>query len=470
MRFFRTSMRQSGWLVFFILTLAALATQPNVLPGYASDQTLFFKSNQGGGFEPVGIDFAHRLGEPGLLNEARMLITRPLDGNPRELQQRDADATSFSLRATLDPRPNNQTAFVDSVAVVPRGLGVTQTPGGWEPNTALVTQGLSVFKVSGAGAGPVQATLVATIPVASSQCPSPNSAIVFDRWALQFGGDAIVTFGNGSTCFEAWRVPSGGAASLLRRITGVAITGRPDITSPNFTGVGPACGGCLAVPSDDGQVHIINGSGNTVQTIGSAGALSRRIALTVPPRVHNFGTSAACLFGTVPSDNQIMQFPCSEVAPFLIGFNNTASGDLLVFAATGAVRRVRATDGDVASAHTGAGAYEDLAFTPLSRGIIEVVQPSLKNPNPGEQGKVKFYILTGPGFTDPLSVLDLTSLRIGSTGTEAPVTCKAVGVDKNGDEHPDPQCEANSVLANCDAPLICILTGFTLNQGAFEAD
>lgn len=469
MRFFRTFRRQPGWLVVFVLTLAALATPPNVLPGYANNQTLFFRR---GGFEPVGIDFAHRLGEPGLLDEARLLIARPLDGNPRELQQRDADASAFTLRATLPPRPNNQTPFVDSVAVVPGGLGITQTPGGWAPNTALVTQGLSVSKVSGAGAGPVVPVLLATIPAGSnpatqSQCPSPNSAIVFDRWALQFGGDAIVTFGNGSTCFEAWRVTSSGAASLLRRITGVVITGRPDITSPNFTG----CGGCLAVASDNGQVHIINGSGNTVQTIGSPDvALSRRIALTVPPRVHNFGNTGACVFGTVPTDNRILQFPCSEVPPFLTGFTDTAAGDLLVFAATGTVRRVRATDGNVADAHTGAGTYEDLAFTPLVRGLIEVVQTSLGDPNPGQKGKLKFYILTGPGFTDPLSVLDLTSLLIGSTGVEAPATCKRTGADKNVDGHPDPQCEADSELANCDAPLICILTGFTLNQRAVEFD
>ena len=124
-------------------------------------------------------------------------------------------------------------------------------------------------------------------------------------------------------------------------------------------------------------------------------------------------------------------------------------------------------DGEV---HPGAGVYEDLSFSPVKKVLIQVGRTSQDDPNPGGRtGKIKFYILTGPGFTDPLAVIDLSSLRFGATGTEqSNVTCKNVGTTVNDDIYPDPMCEADATLAKCDFPLVCILTGLTENPSAFE--
>jgi hypothetical protein len=229
------------------------------------------------------------------------------------------------------------------------------------------------------------------------------------------------------------------------------------------------------VPDGDDTLRLVDGTGaSTTKTLDVAGGADlpngRKHALTVPTRIKNFGTTGSCLFGTVPSDNAIMQFSCNDVtqAPHFAGAN---AGDLLVFTSAGSLWLIDGLTGAVSeNIHPSTGIYEDLAFSPVKRAIIQVGRTSQDDPNPGGQtGKVKFYILTGPGFTDPLAAIVESSLRFGATGTEdSNVSCKNVGTDVNGDGFPDPMCEANANIADCDAPLVCILTGITENPSAFE--
>ena len=462
-------------------------------PSYADGPSRFFRR---GSFEPVGIDFGVTTG---VSQVARMYITRPFDGNPREVVRRDEGANNFTTLFGLDPRPSNQIQFSDSIAVVPSALGVEVTGGGYQPGDVLVTQGLFVYLIRG-NSGPQLLSSGAGIPTiledntdcaGTGQANAISTAIVIDRWELQFGGAAIVTC-TASGVWEAWAITTStnsitqvittNTPVLIARLSFLA-NGRPDITSPNFKD----CGGCIAVvPDSGGTAYFVSGPVPAAHKILADKSVlldivsvplpdpqlpaGRRHALTVPARFRNFGSSGACLFGTVPADNSILQFACNDVAQSL-HFAGTGAGDLLVFTSAGSVWLVDGLTLAVSeNIHPSTGVYEDLAFSPVKKAVIQVGRTSQDDPNPGgKTGKIKFYILTGLGFTDPLSVIDLSSLRFGATGTEdSNVSCKNVGTDVNGDGFSDPMCEADAEIANCDAPLFCILTGVTDNPSAFE--
>jgi len=285
--------------------------------------------------------------------------------------------------------------------------------------------------------------------------------------------------------WEAWAVTTTSAPAPIARLDFLA-TGRPEITSPNFI----SCGGCIVVVPDGLTQPDVNtplgayadlidevGPTNEVDAwvlLDVAGDPSlpggRKHALTVPARFRNFGTTGSCLFGTVPSDNSILRFTCNDVTQ-LPHFSGAGAGDLLVFTSLGSVWLIDGLEGNVFERiHTSTGIYEDLSFSPVKKAVIQVGRTSQDDDNPGGRtGKIKFYIMTGTGFTDPLGVIDESSLRFGATGTEdSDVSCKNVGTDVNGDGFPDPMCEADAEIANCDAPLFCILTGVTENPSAFE--
>jgi len=475
-------------------------------PSYADNQTRFFRR---GSFEPVGIDFG--VVSAGLSQVARMYVTRPFDGNPREVVRRNEADNNFTLLSTLPTRPSNQVQFSDSVAVVPSVLGEQEaTGGGYLPGDVLITQGLFVYLIRDGtryvlGSGGQNPTINPNI-TACEGTALPNAistAVVIDRWELEFEGAAIVTCTRQTdptnAVWEAWRVkvtgvPANGAipaTAVLIASRPFLATGRPDITSPNFTTPGPnpmPCGGCIAVLPDfpvgspyvallDGDLATGDLSITLVESGGPALPIGRKHALTIPARFRNFGNTGSCLFGTVPADNSILQFACDDgvLAQSLMGFPADAgAGDLLIFAAGGSVWLVDGETGEVdGDVHPGAGVYEDLSFSPVKQVLIQVGRTSQDDPNPGgNTGKIKFYILTGgagSGFTDPLSVIDQTTLLFGATGTEdSNVSCKNVGTDVNGDGFPDPMCQADAEIANCDAPLFCILTGVTENPSAFE--
>ncbi len=458
-----------GWAVLAALMIyTSVVSRSNVQLAYADHQIPFFSIE---GFHPVGIDFGFRLNVPGLPNEPRMYVTSPLVGNPRQLQQRDADATEFSLRATLLSRPNNVNSFADNLAVIPAVLGTQEgqtTAGGFTPNDILVTQRLKVFRISGAGTGSVTPTLLTTVPPTSTQCTSSNSRIAVDRWTLQFGGRAIFT----CTGFESetenevteiWLIGlSGGEVNMTKfKTLGFRATGRVAITSPNFSG----CGGCLALVADNSlNVTLINGAG-TVVTIatGLTATLGPRNAITVPTRVYGFGSFGGCLFGTVPSQSAILEFPCAAPSPPTV-FANTSAGDLLIFtpSGSGTVVRVKASDRSILQVHSNAGVYRDLAFSPLRRVKMVVVQPSVANPNLGPRGHIVFRFPPSPGF-DPATDVNRASLKFGATGDENSVfKCEAVMGDGTL------QCLADARVANCNGPILCIVTGFTVNQTGFD--
>ena len=466
--------RRLSRLLLLVLALVLPVMEPYAPVVLASHQAIYFSSNAGGGFEPTSIDFGFRLNVPNQFNEPRMLVTRPWDGNPRLLVHRDADATSFSLRATLPNRPSNSVEFVDSVAAIPAVVGTQAgqtTEGGFTPNDILVTQGFNVYLISGAGTVPpaVIPSLLTTIP--TTQCTSTTTDVLVDRWALQFGGAAIVTcYRTGvSPVYEVWKITKNGTTVTRVLLTTLTeqITGRADFTSPNFAG----CGGCLAVsPDNTAEVILINGNGDALTPRISLGSLdpSRRHAVTVSARVYEFGTSNGCLFGTVPSQNAIKKFDCmANPAVFL----NTSPGDLLVFTSDGDVLRVSYTSPhSIALVDSGAGTYEDLAFASLRLVEVTVQQPSVPNPNFGTS-KVLFYIESSLGF-NPQTDVNISTLRFGRTGSEPSVTdCNTnTGTDTNGDGVPDLKCFADLTIAMCGGTIICIVTGFTNNQAGFAGD
>lgn len=461
------------FVVLIVLSFLSLVFRPSIDVVTANHDSQFFKSNTGGGFEPMGIDFGFRLNEPGLFNEPRMLVTRPRDGNPRQLHQRDADGSAFFLRATLLDRPDNQ-PYSDAVAVVPATLGLASITAGFNANEILVSQGLSVYRVTGNGPAPVPAPQfapVAAIPVGAganeSHCTSPNSTLTYDRWAVPgtgFGGQAILTCTRPGF-IEIWTFNGTGGFSKVADLPGT-YSGRPDITSPNFLN----CGGCLAVVDDNTlNVTLVTGAGATsTVNVGFSAGTGRRNTLTVPPRVYQFqpAGNGGCLFGTLPLDNAIRQFPCTS-SPNV--FENTTNGDLLIFTASGAVVRIKATDGTALLVHSGVPNFEDVAFPSLRVVGLIVHQPAAGNPNKGVQGNFVFYILSGDGF-NPQTQVNVQSIRFGATGNEDSVSnCVNVGTDVNGDGQSDLKCSADVQLAMCDEVTIqCIVTGFTLNQTAFD--
>ncbi|OFV80372.1 MAG: hypothetical protein A2W26_04350 [Acidobacteria bacterium RBG_16_64_8] len=377
----------------------------------------------------------------------------------------------------------------------------------------MVTQGLKVYLIRNDSRYLLNAGADRTIP-AISNCDDAvadvadriSSSIVIDRWELEFGGAAIVTCtrqtDTTTAVWEAWSVKvgplsNGTISPTVARITQKTFlaTGRPDITSPNFATPAPAvqCGGCIAVVPDFAvdsasgapYVALIDGSGATrgivrlVETGIPSPPGGRKHALTIPARFRNFDSSGACLFGTAPSNDSILKFGCTDVFPqSLMGFtDNPGPGDLLIFVSADGgsawlvnVDPSTGTTTVYGEVHPGVGVYEDLSFSPVKQVLIQVGRTSQDDPNPGgNTGKIKFYILTRPGFNDPLAVIVPGSLRFGATGTEqSNVSCKNVGTNVNDDVFPDPMCEADATLAHCDFPLVCILTGLTENPSAFE--
>jgi hypothetical protein len=485
--------RRGFWISVVLIATSVLgfAFGPPVDPVMANHDSQFFRSNAQGGFQPVGIGFGFRVNELGLLNEARMFITRPQTGNPRQVMQRDADATAFSLRATLPDRPTNNLPYSDAIAVVPAILGQGISSGGFSSNDVLVSQGLSVYRTTANGPASVPAptinTALVTIPyVASgdpattSQCTSSNSTLTYDRWGATkgtgFRGSLILTC-TGTNFLEVWLIQvvnNVGQASKLRFNNGSyslpgTYSGRPDMTSPNFSG----CGGCLALVEDTTlNVTLVRGDGATsVATVtGIAASAGRRHVRTVPPRVYEFqptGATRGCLFGTVPSSNEIRQFPCTTWPNV---FDKTANGDLLIFTAGGLVIRVSASEDHPAEqVHSGIPNFEDLAFPSLRVTGVLIQQPAASNPNKGVQGNFVFYILGGLGF-DPQTQVDIQTLRFGATGNEDSVSgCATTGNDVNKDGYPDLKCQAPVSLTMCDGVnVLCIVTGFTKNPGAFD--
>ncbi len=458
-----------SWPRVLLLALSislSVVSWSDVQLAYADHQTSFFT---GDGFVAVGIDFGFRLNVPPLANEPRMYVTRPLVGNPRQLRQRDADASGFSLRAALSNRPSG--SFADNLAVIPAVLGTQEgqtTAGGFTPNDILVTQRLKVFRISGAGTGSVTPMLLTTIPSEgdpSTQCTSSNSRIAVDRWTLQFGGRAIFTctgvVSETENVTEIWLIGlSGGAVNVTKfKTLGFRATGRIAITSPNFSG----CGGCLALVADNAlNVTLINGVG-TVATIatGLTATTGPQNAISVPTRVYGFGSSGGCLFGTVPSQDAIKEFPCTTPSPPTV-FTNTSAGDLLIFTQSETVVRVKASDRSILKVHENADVYHDLAFSPLRRVKKVVVQPSVANPNLGPRGHIVFRFPPSPGF-DPANDVNRASLKFGATGGENSVfKCEAVMGDGTL------QCLADARVANCNGPILCIVTGFTFNQTGFD--
>lgn len=466
-----------GWLILVALMLySTVVSRSTVQLTYADNQTLFGQCKAKGTLQPVGIDFGFRLNVPNLFNEPRMYVSSPLTGKSRVLDQCDADATAFSLRATLPDRPNATIPFVDSIAVIPAVVGTQQgtTLGGFTPNDILVTQGLNVFKVSGAGTGSVTSTPLTTIPFGTastqSQCTSPNSRIIVDRWRLQFGGRAILIC-TGATFSEIWQIGvSGTTLSVTKLLTSSPIpvvTGRFDLTSPNFS----ACGGCLALVADGStNVTLINGAGvvSTIDISAFTSASTGANAVTVPPRVFGFGSFGGCLFGTVPSQDAIFAFPCTTQPAVFV---NTSPGDLLIFTAAGAgtVVRVAASDRSVSQVSTTAGVYQDVAFPSFRLAGLVIQQPSVTNPNPGLLGNIVFFITSSPGFV-PGTDVNVATIKFGRTGNEDSVkgNCKVTGEDVNRDGVPDLKCFADPTVANCNAPAICVVTGFTFNQTGFD--
>ena len=473
MRGFRYRRRLGRLLPLLLLAIVLPLVEPYTPVVVASHQTTYFSSNAQGGFEPTSIDFGFRLNVPGQFNEPRMLVTRPWDGNPRLLVQRDSDASSFSLRATLPNRPSNSVKFVDSVAAIPAVVGTQgsqTTAGGFPVNGIFVTQGFNVYFVSGAGTVPPSQTITTpftSIPTGTgnTQCTSTVTDILVDRWALQFGGAAIVTC-YGPNVFEAWKFTNAAPTPVLLTRLSEVITGRADFTSPNFAG----CGGCLAVtPDNTDEVILIPNSGTPLAPRIQLGTLTngRRHTITVKPRVYEFGTSNGCLFGTVPSANAIRKFDC-DANPAV--FPNTSPGDLLVFTSTQTVLRVSYVNHSVAEVDTGVGIYEDLAFPSLRLVNIIVQQPSVPNPNNGTNNVV-FYIESSTGF-NPQSDVNISTLKFGKTGSEPSVSgCNNhVGTDTNNDGVPDLKCTADLTIAQCGGPVLCIVTGFTFNQAGFAGD
>ncbi len=478
------AVRRLGRLLLLVVVAVLLTVQTL----FAGIQQAYFSSNSQGGFHPVGIAFNFRIsafapGDPP--NEPRMLVTRPLTGNPRQLRQLDAEEafnpslSDFVVRAILPARPTNNTAYVDSVAAIPDLLSAASANAGFTPNDILVSQGLRVSVVSGAE-GPVTVSTLVTIT--GSTCPADNtgnSDLLVDRWGLQFGGHAILTC-QGSAGREIWLINGAGTSSLLTTLTGT-YSGRADITAPNFRD----CGGCLALVADGSSVVTLIGrdqAGNaTFPAPIAVGALSgltgNRQTLTVPPRVYEFGASGGCLFGTVPSANAIRKFPCSvDQNGDAYVYGDALSGDLLIFTAGGNVIRVSA-DALVASVQvdSAVGTYEDLAFPNLRVVQLIVHQPANANPNQGVQGNIVFHILSGPNLPAPgktwAETVDFNSIRFGYSGAQDSVhgNCGPVGTDLNGDGKGELKCSAAASEALCDAGAIpCLVTGFTKNQTAFE--
>jgi hypothetical protein len=465
-------------LPLFVLALVLPFIEPYTLVVRA--QTTAFSVN-----EPTSIDFGFRLkavdSDPP--NEPRMLVTRPWDGNPRQLLQRDADATLFSVRATLPDRPSNTVKFVDSVAAIPAVVGTQgeqTTPGGFHVNDILVTQGFNVYTIPGAGTPPPQVTpaFLTSIPTSGAnptQCTSTSTDILVDRWALPggFGGAAIVTCyrppgpGPRLPVYEVWKITKTNSTVSIGLLTRLfeQITGRADFTSPNFAG----CGGCLAVAPDT----LIPGGGNPLSSRISLGNIpnGRRHTISVSARVYGFidlGTGDGCLFGTVPSQNTIKKFDCSANPAV---FPSTSPGDLLVFTSTGSVLRISyANTSNVFEVANSVGTYEDLAFPSLRLVSVVIQQPSVPNPNFGTNNVV-FYIESSTGF-NPQTDVNVSTLRFGRTGSEPSVTgCNDhVGTDTNNDGVPDLKCSADLNIAMCGGPVLCIVTGFTYNQAGFRGD
>ncbi len=123
---------------------------------------------------------------------------------------------------------------------------------------------------------------------------------------------------------------------------------------------------------------------------------------------------------------------------------------------------MKASDRSISQVHSNAGVYQDLAFSPLRRVKKVVVQPSVANPNLGPRGHIVFRFPPSPGF-DPANDVNRASLRFGATGNENSVfECGAVMGDGTL------QCLADARVANCNGPILCIVTGFTFNQTGFD--
>jgi len=163
---------------------------------------------------------------------------------------------------------------------------------GFTPRDVFVTQGATVFKISGG--------VVTLFTVIAGCTASDHNGITFDHFGT-FGNDMIVTCQEG----DVFKIDGAGTVTQIAASVGIQLEG-PAVVPPGF---GPHGGEIWVADEDGSAVHAIKNDGTVTLNILSHVAAE---GVFVIPAVPCTFCSGGAFFQAIQDVSQVWQYPLSD--------------------------------------------------------------------------------------------------------------------------------------------------------------
>lgn len=414
-------MRRFGLMFLAVGVGGALLSVPAIALGLASE--IPFASV----VEPIGVAASH----------AKLLVTRPYTGNPRQVVSISADGTTVTQFAKLPDLPNGLLQREEYLAIASAAADFLNAPtvmdplvpnrkftaneAGFAAGFVYVTQGAKIIKISPDGTA--QALFADLNSLAEGGCGATHTGIAFDRVGT-FGFFLIVVCNNGNV----WLLNKDGKTVDVNGI--VQINPAPIFNLTTLTrAAGPFEGPDVAPTSGfnpfGGRLLVAAETSSQVFAVSSAG-VSSAVAVPaaegvafIPSPLCDFSSSGGTYFAAVFETGSISKLPQSAV---------TGLGGALVPSESGTAGVSPGITQLTTNGTTGfnppttfstfSAQHEGTAFCidSVPVDITSVIRREPADPiNPNANGVITVRFFPIPGIFNPFTKTDF---RAGITGTE----------------------------------------------------